>query len=147
ELREVPLAWKSREFTRQDGSQRSAMTIPWGDVYTAFVSTGMPNIETYMAVSPKTIARARWLRHLRWLLGLAPLQRHLQDKAGRTAGPDQQRRANSGCEIWAEANNASGKQVAASLRTPNGYDLTVTASLGIVEHLFSNTQPGGYYML
>ena len=52
---------RSREFER-DGSQAHAMTIPWGDVYTAFVSTGIPNIETYMAVSPKTIARMRWLR-------------------------------------------------------------------------------------
>lgn len=145
ELREVPLAWKSREFTRQDGSHRTAMTIPWGDVYTAFVSTGIANIETYMAVPAKTIARMRWLRHLRWLLALAPLQRYLQDKAGRTAGPDQQRRENSACEIWAEARNANGKQVAASLRTPNGYELTVSASLGIVEHLLASTPPGGYY--
>lgn len=145
ELREVPLAWKSREFMRQDGSRRSAMTIPWGDVYTAFVSTGIANIETYMAVPAKTIARLRWLRHLRWLLGLPPLQRYLQDRAGKTSGPDKQRRENSGCEVWAEARNASGKQVCASLRTPNGYDLTVNASLGIVQYLLANTPAGGYY--
>ncbi|MEP6882386.1 MAG: saccharopine dehydrogenase NADP-binding domain-containing protein [Dokdonella sp.] len=145
ELREVPLAWKSREFMRQDGSHRSTMTIPWGDVYTAFVSTGIPNVETYMAIPAKTIARLRWLRHLRWLLGLPSVQRALQNKAGRTAGPDKKRRDNSGCEIWAEAHNAVGKQVAASLRTPNGYDLTVTASLGIAEHVLANAPDGGYY--
>ena len=145
ELRVVPLAWKSREFIRQDGSRRSAMTIPWGDVYTAFVSTGIPNIETYMAIPAKTITRLRWLRLARWLLGLRPVQRTLQDRAGRTAGPDKTRRDNSGCEIWAEAHNAAGKQVAASMRTPNGYDLTVTASLGIVEHLLVNAPAGGYF--
>ena len=145
ELREVPLAWKSREFVRKDGSRRSTMTIPWGDVYTAYVSTGIPNVETYMATPAKTIARLRWLRHVRWLLGLPPLLRYLQDKAGRTAGPDHKRRENSGCEVWAEAHNAAGKQVAASLRTPNGYDLTVSASLGIVEYLLANTPTGGYY--
>lgn len=145
ELREVPLAWKSREFMRQDGSRRSAMTIPWGDVYTAFVSTGIPNIETYMAVPAKTISRLRWLRHLRWLLGLPPLQRYLQERVGRTAGPDRKRRETSACEVWAEARNATGKQFAASMRTPNGYDLTVNASLGIVEHLLANAPAGGYY--
>ena len=145
ELKEVPLAWKSREFTRQDGSHRSAMTIPWGDVYTAFVSTGIPNIETYMAVPAKTIARLRWLRHLRWMLALPFVQRQLQRKAGQTAGPDRQRRENSACEVWGEARNAAGKQVAASLKTPNGYTLTVTASLGIVEHLLANSPAGGYY--
>ena len=145
ELREVPLAWKSREFTRRDGSHRSAMTIPWGDVYTAFVSTGIPNIETYVAIPAKTISRLRWVRHLRWLLALQPLARYLADKAGRTIGPNQKQRETSACEVWAEAHNAAGKQVSASLRTPNGYDLTVSASLGIVEHLLANTPAGGYY--
>ena len=96
EVVEVPLAWKSREFVREDGSRRSAMTIPWGDVYTAFVSTGIANIETYMAMPEKTIARARWLRHVRWLLGTAPVQKFLQDKAGQTSGPDQAAARNNG---------------------------------------------------
>jgi short subunit dehydrogenase-like uncharacterized protein len=145
ELREVPLAWKSREFVRQDGSRRSAMTIPWGDLYTAYVSTSIANIETYMAVPAKTISRLRWLRHLRWLLRVPALQRYLQNKAGQTPGPDLKRRENSACEVWGEAHNAAGKQVAASLKTPNGYDLTVSASLGIVEHLLTTTPAGGYY--
>ncbi|HEX6832491.1 MAG TPA: saccharopine dehydrogenase NADP-binding domain-containing protein, partial [Rudaea sp.] len=41
ELKTVPLAWKTREFVRADGKARTAMTIPWGDVYTAYVSTGI----------------------------------------------------------------------------------------------------------
>ncbi|HPN78095.1 saccharopine dehydrogenase NADP-binding domain-containing protein [Dokdonella sp.] len=142
---DVPLAWKSREFVREDGRVRSAMTIPWGDVYTAFVSTGIPNIETYIAVPMKTIKRARHLRRLQWLLALRPVQAYLQGKAARTAGPDQQQRESSGCQIWGEATNAAGKQVALSLVTPNGYDLTVSASLGIVDHLLAITPKGGYY--
>ncbi len=145
EVREVPLAWKSREFTRKDGSHRTAMTIPWGDVFTAYISTAIPNIETYMAVSAKTVSRVRLLRHLRWFLGMPMLQRYLQGKAGQTPGPDKKRRDDTFCEIWAEARNAQDKQVAASMRTPNGYDLTVSASLGIVEHLLVNSPPGGYY--
>jgi short subunit dehydrogenase-like uncharacterized protein len=140
----VPLAWKSRTFMSKDGDPRTAMTIPWGDVYTAFISTGIPNIETYMAVSPKTIARLRWLRHLKGLLALGPVQRYLQERAGRTAGPDAQRRRGSGCQIWGEARNASGQQVSRSLLTPNGYDLTVSASLGIVEFVLANTPAGGF---
>jgi len=31
------------------------------------------------------------------------------------------------------------------MTTPNGYDLTVTASLGIVEHLLEADVEGGYY--
>jgi len=31
------------------------------------------------------------------------------------------------------------------MTTPNGYDLTVTASLGIVDFLLNNDVEGGYY--
>ena len=142
---EVPLAWKTRAFTREDGSQRAAVTIPWGDVYTAFVSTGIANVETYMTMPEKTIANMRRLRHLRWLLALAPVQKFLEGKAAKTAGPDQQRRQRSGSQVWGEVRNAAGEQAALALVTPNGYSLTVTASLGIVEYLLANSPAGGYY--
>ncbi|MEO8010005.1 MAG: saccharopine dehydrogenase NADP-binding domain-containing protein [Dokdonella sp.] len=145
ELVEVPLVWKSREFVRADGVVRSAMTIPWGDVYTAFVSTGIPDIETYMALPEQTIARMRLLRHLRPLLTLGPVQRVLRARAARTPGPDLERRQRSGSTIWGEVVNASGRQVKLGLSAPNGYELTVTASLGIVEHLLATTPAGGYY--
>lgn len=145
ELVEVPLAWKSREFVREDGSPRMAMTIPWGDVYTAFVSTGIANVETYMVMPEKTIARIRWLRHLRWLLALAPVQKFLTSKAGQIAGPDQERRARSGCQVWGEVRNAVGGEESLSLMTPNGYALTVSASLGVVDYLLANSPAGGYY--
>ncbi len=145
ELVEVPLAWKSRDFVRADGVVRSAMTIPWGDVYTAFVSTGIGNIETYMALPAKTIARMRWIRHLRPLLALQPVQTFLQARAAGTPGPDHERRQRSGSMIWGEVGNTRGVQQKLALTAPNGYELTVTASLGIVEHLLANTPDGGYY--
>lgn len=145
EVVEVPLAWKSRMFTREDGSERCAVTIPWGDVYTAFVSTGIPNIETYMTMPAKTITNLGRLRHLRWLLGLGPVQKYLQARAAQTAGPDEQRRRQSGCQVWGEVRNAAGKQAGLSMITPNGYSLTATASLGIVEHLLATSPAGGYY--
>jgi short subunit dehydrogenase-like uncharacterized protein len=147
EIRAVPLAWKTRAFLR-DGKPRTAMTIPWGDVYTAFVSTGIPNIETYMAVSPRTIKRARWMRHLQPLLGLGPVLNFMKRRVlAATPGPSEQRRRDSGCHVWGEVRNSSGKQVALELETPNGYDLTVTAALGIAEYLLGRTSPpdGGYF--
>jgi short subunit dehydrogenase-like uncharacterized protein len=146
ELTNVPLAWKAREFVR-DGKARSAMTIPWGDVYTAYVSTGIANVETYMVVPPKTIQRMRWVRHLQPLLGLSFVQDFMKQRVERaTPGPSAQRRKDSGCHVWGEVTNAAGKQAKLALKAPNGYDLTVTASLGIVQRIFEPSQPaGGYY--
>lgn len=144
ELVEVPLAWKTRTFAR-DGIQRSAMTIPWGDVYTAYVSTGIPNIETYMALPPQTIARVRWLRHVRPLLGWAPLQRLLQKRASAVPGPDAARRESTRCYVWGEVRNAAGAEARLALVTPNGYALTVQSALGIAQHVLDTKPAGGYY--
>jgi len=145
ELVDVPLAWKVREFER-DGTRRSAMTIPWGDVYTAYVSTGIPNVETYMAVSPKTIARMRWMRYAQPLLRIDALRKVLEDRAvAQARGPDAQRRSATSCYVWGEARNASGREAKLALKTPNGYTLTVDAALGIVSHVLDAKPPGGYY--
>ena len=142
----VPLAWKTRKFDR-DGEPRFAMTIPWGDVYTAHVSTGIPDIEVYMGVSP---ASARRLQRLRWLgplLATRPLQAWLKSQVSRRIrGPSEGGRARSGATVWGEVSDAAGDILRAQLRTPNGYELTVSASLGIVARLLGGESPqGGYY--
>lgn len=138
-IERVPLAWKTRTFDRTSEAgieSRTAMTIPWGDVYTAFVSTGIPNIEVYMAVSPKTIGNVRRLRLLGPLLRTRLVQDFLKRRVDKTIrGPSDATRESSDTHLWGEARNASGGEIHAQLRTPNGYALTVTASLGIVEHL------------
>lgn len=142
---EVPLAWKMRTFVR-DGTPRSAVTIPWGDVYTAFVSTGIPTIETYMAMPPRTIANMRRMRWLKPLLGLAPVQRFLKQRAAASApGPDAARRAATGCHIWGEARTATGAEARIEISTPNGYALTIDAALGITAHVLDAKPAGGYY--
>ena len=145
ELADVPLVWKVREFER-DGKRRTAMTIPWGDVYTAFVSTGIPNIETYMAASPKTISRTRWLRHVQPLLAFDAVRKFFEARAvDRARGPDAERRRATDCYVWGEARNTAGREEKLALTTPNGYTLTVHSALGIVDHVLRTPMPGGYY--
>jgi short subunit dehydrogenase-like uncharacterized protein len=126
---------------------RSAVTIPWGDVYTAHLSTGIPDVEVYMTASPRAIAGLRRLRLLGPLLRTAAVQRFLKSRVGRAApGPDAARRAATGCHVWGEARDAAGRVVRLGLATPNGYDVTVSAALGIVQRLLGGAPPaGGYY--
>lgn len=138
----VPLAYKTRTFDR-DGEPRHAMTIPWGDVYTAFLSTGIPNIEVYMGVPAATAARLRRLNPIRPLLGWGPLKRFLQRKV-RVGGPDDKKREQSGCTVWGEARNPAGKQVSMQLRTSNGYSLTAQAALGILERILARPPTPGF---
>ena len=134
-MTKVPLAWKSRSFDR-DGEPRSAMTIPWGDVYTAYLSTGIPDIEVYMAVPPAVIGRVRRLRLLQPLLGLGPVQRFMKSRVGKSVrGPSDDKRGTTDTIVWGEARNAAGTVLKRQLRTPNGYDVTVTAALGVAQRL------------
>lgn len=150
-LTTVPLAWKSRTFGRPatamaPASQRSAVTIPWGDVYTAYVSTGIPNVEVYTAVPPASIARLRRMRWFGPLLRTGLVQGWLKRRVERgVKGPSESRRAASETIVWGEARDAHGNEAKACLRVPNGYDLTVDAALGIVERLRSDAPQGGYY--
>jgi len=142
-IRSVPLAWKTRDIPFSDGP-RHAMTIPWGDVYTAHVSTGIPDVEVFMAVPPATSKRLRKLRKFHWLLGLKPVGALLARRVGRqTRGPDESRRQSSGSKIWGQASNAAGRTVTGEIRGPNGYDLTADAAVTIVcKILDSSPEPG-----
>jgi len=144
-LKAVPLAWKSRKIPFAH-AERTAVTIPWGDVYTAFISTGIPDIEVYMSMPASNIA---WLRRLRWmlpLLGSGPVQTFLKGRLeSKLRGPTSEVRKSSYCELWGQVKSADGRRLSATMTTPNGYDLTVSAALGIVEYLLQNSVEGGYY--
>lgn len=145
-LEAVPLAWKTRTIPFPDGPL-NAMTIPWGDVFTAWVSTGVGNIEVYLAVPPATSRRLRRMRLVRPLLALSPVQQFMKRRIEKSvSGPDDEARQSSGSLLWGEAVSADGRRVTGDMRTPNGYDLTVTASLGLVEFLLQGRPPeGGYF--
>jgi short subunit dehydrogenase-like uncharacterized protein len=145
ELVEVPLAWKTRKIPFAH-SERLAVTIPWGDVYTAYVSTGVPDIEVYMSMPPAMISNMRYMRWFQPLLGLGLVQSFMKRLVdSRVKGPGDDTREKSRSELWGEVTSADGRSVSATMSTPNGYDLTVTAGLGIVGYLLENDVEGGYY--
>jgi short subunit dehydrogenase-like uncharacterized protein len=141
----VPQAWKVREIPFAHGS-RKAVTIPWGDVYTAYVSTGIPNIEVYMALPPKAIRQMQRMRLFSPLIGLAPVQSLLKALINRKVrGPDAIRLESTRSQVWGEAENALGERVVAELSTPNGYKLTADAGVEIARRVLAKPPRGGYY--
>ncbi|MCD6061325.1 MAG: hypothetical protein K0S16_1636 [Moraxellaceae bacterium] len=141
---EVPLAWKTRTIDFGDG-EKLAMTIPWGDVATAYYSTGIPNIEVYLPGSPRLIRNAKRANYLRWLLKWGIVQDLLKAQAGKTQGPNAQQREKMPTHVWGEARNAKGETKTARIRTANGYSLTVTGSLAVVQQLLTRQGEGGAF--
>ena len=142
-LRQVRLGYRDRRIDFGAG-EKLAMTIPWGDVSTAFHTTGIPNIEVYVPMSPARLRALRRLNLVRWLLGLGFVQRRLKAKVDRQPpGPDDAERAQTPTNVWGEARDAAGRIVTARVETANGYTVTVHAALGVVERLLARAaEPG-----
>jgi len=141
----VPLACVVRRIDFGDG-EKDAMTIPWGDVSTAWHTTGIPNIQVFIPGSPRMIANARRANHIRPLLRLSWVQKLIKARIARTVkGPDEEKRARMPTLVWGEATNARGEKKTARIRTANGYSLTIAGSLAVVEHLMTARPAGGAY--
>ncbi|SEP09891.1 saccharopine dehydrogenase family protein [Aquisalimonas asiatica] len=141
-IRQVPLGWKTLNIDFGDGP-KTAVTIPWGDIATAYYTTAIPNIETYIPMAPRTarrLARANWIRPL---LATGPVQRFLQRRAARIQGPDAARRKKTPTHVWGEVVNDRGDIRTARVRTANGYDVTTHGALAVVRHLLeTDVAPG-----
>jgi short subunit dehydrogenase-like uncharacterized protein len=121
-----------------------SVCIPWGDIATAFRSTGIPNIEVYAGVGEKTIGflkasnllnpllRNRWVKNL---------LRNRIDK--RKPGPSTEKLATTRSYLWGRVQDGAGGEVQARLETPNGYALTARASVHIAKKILDgHLQPG-----
>lgn len=129
----VPAAWKTRKFDFGRGPVLSVL-IPWGDVSTAFYSTGIPNIEFY---SP-SLASARPLmiasRYLGWLLGSSPVQKLLKRQIqSQPPGPNDAEREHGKSIAVGEVEDAAGNKMLSRLRGPESYKITVLTAIAIVQ--------------
>ncbi|HEV7763996.1 MAG TPA: saccharopine dehydrogenase NADP-binding domain-containing protein [Thermoanaerobaculia bacterium] len=123
---------------------RMAVTIPWGDVSTAFHTTGIPNIRVYSSQSPRAIARMRWMRRVLPLLRIGLLRRLAQKYADRRTGPSAEQRAKARIEIWGRVVNAKGKVVTKTMSVAEGYDFTVLSALAAVDRVLAAPRGGAF---
>jgi len=143
-LTRVPVGWKELTIYFGEGP-RGAITIPWGDVSTAYYTTGVPDIEVYMAAPRAARKMIRASRRLGWLLGSRPVQRYLKRRIDAAPpGPTDEERARTYCLLWGEASDDTGGRVEARLRTPDGYTLTALTTLAIVERIVNGDAPAGF---
>ena len=132
----VPAAWRTREIDFGDGVVKNAVTIPWGDVSTAFHSTGIPNIEVYTVVPASAIKAMKMSRYIGWLLETGPAQRYLQSKI-KPGGPSNAERVKGKTLLWGEASDDAGNRVEARMQCPEGYTTTALAALNITEKILA----------
>ena len=123
---------------------RSAASFPWGDVSTAYYSTGIPNIQVYMAI-PRPVARIlAGTRHVSGVLGSRLVQGAPDRLIGALpAGPNERANARSAVHIWGRVEDAEGRAVEGTLEGPGTYPFTVLSTLDALERCVRGEAPIG----
>lgn len=121
------------------------MTIPWGDISTAYTTTGIPNIETYTGMAPKIYRMLKLQWAFNWLLRTEFVRNIIRKKIKvKPAGPSDEQRKNSSSMVWGEVSNAAGKTLTAAISCMDGYTLTAYSSLIIAQKILAENFKSGY---
>jgi short subunit dehydrogenase-like uncharacterized protein len=123
-----------------EGRAQTLVQIPWADLMTSWVSTGIPTIEVFQVQQGELPG---------WVLTLA------RSEAGRRAlawaidsfmpeGPSDEAQAKSQTVIEATASNAAGDTASARLLTPEPYKLTFHSTLLIARRILDGQWDPGF---
>ncbi len=133
----------ARTITLTNGTHR-AMPIPWGDVSTAYRTTGIPNITAYMAFPRVAIGTLRVVSPLVRLLGRSQaVKRGLGWLLDRTLwGASERLRETGRSYLWARAWDKHGSSAQAWLETAEGYAFTAQAAMPVIERVLEDPPIG-----
>jgi short subunit dehydrogenase-like uncharacterized protein len=138
-----PDPYQLRQIPFQKGKPVPAIRIPWGDVSTAFYSTGVPNIEVYMRAhslaSPILRAFHKWVSKPFFKKFMKAGLRKMKE------GPGLDQRQKSQSKLWGEVRNANGQTEVLRASAPEGYTLTSQSSLAAVKLILESQVPAGAY--
>ncbi|HEX5775658.1 MAG TPA: saccharopine dehydrogenase NADP-binding domain-containing protein [Caulobacteraceae bacterium] len=127
------------------GGGRPGIAVGWGDVATAYYSTGVPDITVYFESMPQMEQMSRMGGFTRWLLSRKPMQALLKAAVDRMPpGPTDAERAAGKAILIGEAVNAKGDRAVSKLTTPEGYTLTALTSLEIVRRVLAGEAKPGF---
>jgi short subunit dehydrogenase-like uncharacterized protein len=121
------------------------MSLPWGDLSTAYVSTGIPNIETYINMQRsawfflKAQGAYNWLLKTKLVRGIATSIIKMQP-----SGPNKEKRDKTNTLIWAQVADKNGRQVTAHMVVPEAYTTTAFTALMITKRILQQDYKPGY---
>ncbi len=142
-LTPVKTAYETREID-YGVRKMSSVTIPWGDVSTAYHSTQIPNIKVFMAQPQKAITAMKASHYFSFALKNEFVKNTIKKriKAG-SKGPNEEKRNTSRSYLWGKVSD--GKNVVEGrLITPEGYKLTSLTAILITEKVLAGNFKTGY---
>jgi short subunit dehydrogenase-like uncharacterized protein len=122
-----------------------SMAIPWGDISTAYYSTGINNIQTFV---PNPVKK----NYIRKILNkIMPVLTNKNILAlGKKwvnfsiDGPDKNKRTKAKTYIWGQVLDSEQRSIEARLVVPEGYTLTALAALEIAMRVSKGKKKNGF---
>ena len=125
------------------GGPVAAISIPWGDVFTAYYTTGIPNIEVYIAATPALRRLLAFARAIAAAAKRRPVRNLLQ--MGVRPGPSPALRARTATNVWGEVIDDQGRSASARLHGPEAaVEWTTSVALGAARKALAGLAPAGY---
>ena len=123
--------------------EKEAVRLNWGDVFTAYYTTGIPNIANYAVLHPKVVARLKQIRKIRLFFRLKWLRRRMQKQLKGGSTPEQ--RAQSRMHVWGEVKDEQGNTAQARLHGPEaGVVWTIKTCLDSIQEIEKGKVKPGY---
>jgi short subunit dehydrogenase-like uncharacterized protein len=117
--------------------------LTWGDIFTAYYSTGIPNITNYAALAKSARQLLTVTAYLRPLFKLQVMRSLLE--LGVKPGPSPEKRSRTITHVWGEVQDDQGRRAVSRLHGPEpGVEWTVLAALAAVQKVLSGEAPPGY---
>jgi short subunit dehydrogenase-like uncharacterized protein len=115
----------------------------WADIYVGYQSTGIPNIDVYLALSPEQVKQRDLAERLRWLLRLRAFRELIRRQI--PTGATSQEVAASAAHVWGEVFDADGNRAAGRIHGPEAGRLwTSRCCLNVVTHVLAGDAPPGH---
>lgn len=120
-----------------------ATMLTWGDVFQAYKSTGIPNIEDFLVLAPSLIKQLDMTERIRPLFRSRALRNAARKTMKGGATPEELARTTT--SVWGEVTNAAGQTAVSRLHGPEGGVVwTARAALGVVQHVLADDFTPGY---
>jgi short subunit dehydrogenase-like uncharacterized protein len=124
---------RDETFDFGDGPTR-AIAVSWGDVSTAYYTTGIPNVDVYFESTPATMSLAFANRTFGWMFRNPLLERTAQQFASRLrSGPSAAERESRRVTVVARATDANSRSVESRLVTNEAYTFTAQAACAVMQ--------------
>ena len=120
-----------------------ATRLTWGDVFTAYYSTGIPNIVDYAVLPEDTRRQLAATAYLRPLFKLAAIREFV--KRGVKPGSTADERAKTVTHVWGEVKDDQGRSAVSRLHGPEaGVIWTARAALAAVQKVLAGHAAPGF---